>query len=234
MIDSATILATLSQRGITTLEGFVATKTQMTKAVRVDAKAASKIFEQLTAPSGRSAKFERPVPTIPVVLDGKRIESDQIARFSDRPLDYVHTTLEGGEQALVVFTDRSVMRNHLQNDPVMDALTAAGLQPRSHVEARDELGVWIYEDINFEEDVKMLPPGFGVDDLTQFSEGREWLEGSWNDVISSIRCRGCYAYCTADVGWNGDTITFGPWEDVPNLVPLGWNDRISSIWARSP
>jgi hypothetical protein len=241
MTDSSTTLHELSARGITTLEQFVDSKSRMRRPKRIDsAKTLEEILTRAAARSDASAKSKigPPSPSVPIVLDGKRVGYDEIARLNGKPLDYVATTLKGGEQALVVFSDRSIMRNHhlrqfngslrAIDSEVGNALMASGLQP-SPLLARINLGLRICEDINYGGDSWTFAPEEYVPDLTEFDEGLGPFDGDWNDKISSVQMARCYMQAWEDINEGGASLTLH--QDTPDLHAIGWGDVISGIWA---
>ena len=241
MIDPKTALQELSARGITTLEQFVESKARMRKPRRIDSeKALEEIFARSGVPSDSSVKSEigPPDSSVAIVLDGKRVQYNEIARLKGQPLDYVATRLKDGEHAIVVFSDRSILRNHSLRQfkgslrgittEVANALLAGGLQPSSTVASID-LGVRIFEDINYGGASWTFAPDEWVPDLTEFDEGLGVFGGDWNDKISSIQMGRCWCEAWEHTNEGGAHLVL--WEDTPNLHILGWGDRISTIWA---
>lgn len=242
MADPKTALQQLSARGITTLEQLAESKARMRKPRRIDSqKAFDEMLARSAAPADSSIKSNigPPSASVPIILDGKRVEYNEIARLSGRPLDYVATTVKGGGQALVIFSDRTIIRNHILrqlkgplqtiNKEIENALMAGGLQPASSLVPRVDLGLQIFVDINYGGSSWTFAPEEFADDLTEFDEGLGWFEGDWNDKISSVQMGRCYCYAWEDTFWNGASITLS--EDTPDLRAIGWNDRISSIYA---
>jgi hypothetical protein len=240
MTDPNTALRELSARGITTLEQLVERKARMRKPQRIDSEKALQDILARSAPPDPSfkSKIGPPASSVAIVLDGKRVEYNAIARLNGQPLDYVATTLKGGEQALVVFSDRSIMKDHrlrhfrgsLQaiNQDVEKALMAGGLQPSSAVARGIELGGRICVDHFFEGDSTTLAPNDYVPDLTEFDAGLGLFGGDWNDKISSIQMGRCWCQVWEDINEGGASLTFSV--DKPELDSIGWNDRISGIW----
>ena len=242
MSEPRMALQDLSARGITTLEQFAASKARMRKPQRINSQ---KALEEIVARAEASAdpsfksKIGPPAASVALVLDGKRVEYAAIARLNGQPLDYVATTLKGGQQALVAYSDRSVMRTlrlrqfksspRAINDEVDNALLAGGLQPSSATAADIALGVRICEHHNFEGDSFTLAPNDYVDDLTEFDEGLDVFSGDWNDKISSLQMGRCWCQVWEDVSQGGASISF--FEDKWELDSIGWNDRISCIWS---
>ncbi|WP_119269359.1 hypothetical protein [Taklimakanibacter deserti] len=237
-----TALKELSQRGITTLEQFVESKARMRKPRVIGTqKALEEKFARAAANSGASARSEikAPAASVPIVLDGKRVDYNEIARLNGRPLDYVATPLKGGGQALVVFSDRSIMRNHhlrqfrsaqqAIGSEVETALTAGGLTP-TLIEPRLDLGMRIFEHVNYGGDSAGFAPDEYVDDMMQFDDGLGLFGGDWNDIMSSVLVARCHCVAWEHIHDGGASITF--YSDTPNLHELGWGDRISAVWAR--
>jgi hypothetical protein len=238
MTDPTTALKNLAARGIATLEQFVASKARMRQPQRIDSKKALEgMLARSAAPPDPSYKstIGPPDSSVALVLDGKRVEYDAIARLESQPLDYVATTLKGGEQALVIFSDRSIMRDatlrHFQGSlatieqEVEKALMSGGLQPSSTFAPRGDFETRIFEDINWGGDSTGILPEYYVPDMTEFDED---TDGDWNDKISSIGIRGqCWCRAWEDINLTGADLYV--YEDKPDLHILGWGDRISSL-----
>jgi hypothetical protein len=239
MTDPKTALQQLSARGIITLDQLAESKARMRKPQRIDSEKALQDILARSAPPDPSfkSKIGPPASSVAIVLDGKRVDYNAIARLNGQPLDYVATKLKGGEQALVVFSDRSIMKNHRLrlfkgafqaiNQEVEKAVMAAGLQPSILAQGID-LGGQIFVDHFYEGDSTTLPPDGYVDDLTQFDAGLGLFGGDWNDKISSIRMGRCWCEVWEDTKQRGSHLVF--YEDQPELDSIGWNDRISTIW----
>jgi hypothetical protein len=105
MTNPKAALQELSARGITTLEQLAESKARMRKPQRINSEKALQDILTRSAPPDPSfkSKIGPPASSVAIVLDGKRVDYDAIARLNGQPLDYVATTLKGGEQALVIF-----------------------------------------------------------------------------------------------------------------------------------
>ena len=103
MTDPKTALQELSARGITTLEQLAESNARRRKPQRIDSEKALQDILARSAPPDPSfkSKIGPPASSVAIVLDGKRVEYNAVARLNGQPLDYVATTLKGGEQALV-------------------------------------------------------------------------------------------------------------------------------------
>lgn len=241
-MNSSEHLRALASRGVTTLEQFAESKAQMRKPQRINSQ---KAFEERLARSslgdGSSPRSEigPPADGIPIVLDGRRVEYSEVARLDGRPLDYVAATQKTGEPALVIFSDTSVMRDHLLkqhngptrtfSDEVESALLAGGIEPLMAIGPRLNLGMRIWEHDNFAGSSCLFAPEEYVDNLSEFDEGLGIFGGDWNDKISSIQVARCYCRAWEHAYEGGASLTI--YRDTPSLGTLGWNDRISTIWA---
>ena len=102
MTDPKVALQQLSARGITTLEQFVESAARMRKPQRIDSeKALQDVLARLAPPDPSfKSKIGPPASSVAIVLDGKRVEYNAIARLDGQPLDYVATKIKGGEQVV--------------------------------------------------------------------------------------------------------------------------------------
>ena len=237
MTDPKAALQQLSARGITTLEQLVESQALMQKPQRIDSeKALQDVFSRLAPPDPSfKSKIGPPASSVAIVLDGKRVDYNAIARLNGQPLDYVATTLKGGEPALVIFSDRSIMKNHRLrqfrgsfqaiSQEVEKALVAGGLQPASAIVQGIDLGGRFFEDHFYQGGYGTLAPNDYLPDLTKLSDG---LFGNWNDKISSIQMGRCSCQAWEDINQGGSSLSL--YQDTQELDSIGWNDRISTIW----
>lgn len=241
MTDSKTVLQELYARGITTLEQFVESEAQKRKPQRIDSKKALEaVLARSASDSSVKSKIGPPSSSVTIVLDGRRVDYNAIAQLNGQPLDYVATTLKGGEQALVVFSDRSIVRNHLLSQfkgsiPALDnevnkALIAGGLQP-SPLIPRIEVGLVIWEDVGYGGSDWTLGPEEYYPDLTEITGGLGLFGGDWNDKISSVQMARCYCVAWENIESQGLGAKLILYQDTPDLHILGWGDRISAIYA---
>jgi hypothetical protein len=232
------VLQDLNARGITTLEQFVESKVRMQKPQRIDTEEA--VEEGLAQPTPPDPSYKStigvPDPSVAIVLDGKRVDYDAVAKLDNQPLGYIATTLEGGKQALVISSDPSIVntrrlgqfRNPLDaiRGSVEKSLTSVGLRP-AVAQADGQIGVRIYTDHFYEGDSTVLAPEWYISDLREFDAGLGAFGGNWGDKISSIEVLG---HCRWQ-GWEmrdrgGSWIIGDSWREFDSV---GWNDDISSI-----
>jgi hypothetical protein len=189
------------------------------------------------------SKIGAPDPSVALVLDGKRVDYDKVAQLSDRPLCYIATMLEGGNPALVISSDQSVVSGPLvQSASQLDAikrgventLVGAGLTPgvaerlSGVAGLTSNVGVRIFENANFSGDSTVIPPESFIGDLRDFHEGREVFDSGWGDLISSFEILG---HCSLQ-GWemrDRRGQSFFATESVRDLGVFGWNDDFSSL-----
>lgn len=106
--------------------------------------------------------------------------------------------------------------------PPFGLFSVGGMPPREF---------FFYEHINFQGSRLILGQGRAYRNLTKVRMG---LFGNWNDEISSIRrslSTSSILRVFEHINFTGQSLTlFGDGRiEIPSLVPMGWNDRISSI-----
>ncbi|WP_088362908.1 hypothetical protein [Bacillus cereus] len=106
--------------------------------------------------------------------------------------------------------------------PPFSLFSVGGMAPREF---------FFYEHINYKGSQLILGQGRAYKNLTRVKMG---LFGNWNDEISSIRrsiTASSIVRVFEHINFTGQSLTlFGDGSiEIPSLVPMGWNDRISSI-----
>ena len=88
-----------------------------------------------------------------------------------------------------------------------------------------------YEHVDYRGDEFVMSSWECARDLTKCHHGYLGWGGSWNDYISSVKNWFAFwsVYCYEHVYYGGSWLLVPPQHLIPNLVNLGWNDRISSI-----
>lgn len=74
-----------------------------------------------------------------------------------------------------------------------------------------------------------LAKGFMWTDLTRVSRGG-FFGGDWNDEIFSLGSTNTSCIYCEHINLEGSKLFLGPNRPIDNLVPLGWHNRISSVW----
>jgi len=180
-------------------------------------------------------------PQVPLVLDGEVLEDPQeITEHNGKPLYYTPLRTRAGI-ALAAFTDPQAM---ISESSKLARRIAEGSIPAATSEHictsnPDSLGerVQFFEHINESGDTFGLngthggAPGEAFSDLTEVGHG---LFGDWNDVISSVSQLRWDVSLFEHINFKGSQLWLRGGCNTPNLVPLGWNDRASSVvnWGR--
>ncbi|MGZ3721822.1 MAG: peptidase inhibitor family I36 protein, partial [Bdellovibrionales bacterium] len=116
-----------------------------------------------------------------------------------------------------------------------DNLVPSGWNDRiSSISVSGNIGVTVYQDINYVG--QSLYINQTVADIRSYG-------GQWNDFISSFSVDGGWhnpppppsrrgQVCFYEnINYSGQSFCMSPGDQNANLVPSGWNDRISSIWV---
>lgn len=196
------------------------------------------------APSARTlapAPIIHRVPDVPLVLDGEVLEDPQeITKHNGQPLYYTPLRTRTGI-ALAAFTDPRSMIS--ESSKLVRRMTEGEIPEASseHVCTDPPFNlpdrVQFFWDINESGDTIGLngthegQPGEAYPDLTEVDHG---LFGDWNDEISSVsQCRWDVSLFE-HINFGGSQLWLRARCNTPNLVPLGWNDRASSLvnWGR--
>jgi hypothetical protein len=74
-----------------------------------------------------------------------------------------------------------------------------------------------------------LAKGYMWKDLRKVSRGG-FFGGNWNDEIFSLSSTNTSCIYCEHINLEGSKLFLGPNKPIGNLVPLGWHNRISSVW----
>ena len=107
-------------------------------------------------------------------------------------------------------------------------------QPVSPPPPQQPPGDWgsvqMFSDVNYQGDWFWLNKGYEWARLSKVSRGTVlFFSGDWNDQISSIGWTGGPVTYYEHANFQGSSMTIPPKQPTPELVTLGWNDRISSV-----
>jgi hypothetical protein len=161
--------------------------------------------------------------TVPFLLCGTLYDPTDIERFQGQEL---HFTPAADGSHLIVVDDRSIMETWWQ----LSFLSLnAGSPPNPNPCPNPEDGrgprTYYYENDGFWGWAIGLRKNYGYYDLTEVGS---WLEGEWNDTVSSVKLVGTMISVLHEhVRWTGSTLNV--WQSQPTLHPWGWNDRASSL-----
>jgi hypothetical protein len=91
--------------------------------------------------------------------------------------------------------------------------------------------VQMFQDIEWQGNWTWCAKGQQIPDLRQVSRDCTlWWCGDWNDQISSTAATESWVAYYWDIWYRGNVLWQQPNQAFDNLVPLGWNDQISSVW----
>ncbi|MFF8370062.1 hypothetical protein ACF05W_14605 [Streptomyces lydicus] len=178
-------------------------------------------------------QLKRPIePQVPLVLDGEEVEDlERMNAEIAGPLFMTRLAYDSSV-ALGVFTDRAAMLSEARRQSVASRKTE--LRPREHIctsnpDSLEDI-VRFWEDANESGDIRSVGPGLGYADLSRLHRGFLGTQ-NWNNIISSL------SWCRFDVSLfdltgfdaSGGEFFAPKGCNTPDLAPLGWNDRASSI-----
>ena len=163
--------------------------------------------------SGYARNFIRHiVPQVPITIDGIEYEPNDIKRFDGQPLHFFPVMRSGYASAMHVFTQARDAFRYTHEFKQLEVIPVLGDR------------VVIFEHINYQ--------GHDKDFWVNISNlGGCWMYPfhGWNDQISSIQSGSRTTTFYEHVDYKGSSFTMMNNQSISNLVPLGWNDRISSI-----
>jgi hypothetical protein len=162
--------------------------------------------------------------TVPFLLRGTLYDPTDIERFQGQEL---HFTPAADGSHLIVVDDRSIMEAWWQLSFLSRNAGSPPNPPNPHPNPGDGLGARTiyYKDDRFLGWTIGLRENRGYFDLTEVGS---WLEGDWNDVVSSVRLIGTMITVLHEhIHWTGSTLNV--WQSQETLHPWGWNDRASSL-----
>jgi hypothetical protein len=95
--------------------------------------------------------------------------------------------------------------------------------------------VCIFEHVDYHGDWFWVESGRVYSDLTEVSRNTTlWWSDDWNDTISSMSMTNDHMLYSEHTHQQGNTLYLKPNTKVRELVSIGWNDRISSVWNYGP
>ncbi|MFI7416101.1 hypothetical protein [Nonomuraea sp. NPDC049684] len=213
-LEEADVLALLRDHDITTLEQLVAKAVRAPRSAEpVPADPARTLARPKAATALATARITHPAPAMAVVVDGVEHDPADLTRFDGRPLTYLYHP-----ERLTAVTDDTAVNG---------ALWAAALLRDPRPATRGE--VQMFEHVEYAGDWFWCPARQAYNDLTDVHHGPLHLH-DWNDVISSMGGTNCTVRYYEHINFGGSSLIVPPFSDIPNLVPSGWNDRISSVW----
>jgi hypothetical protein len=250
------IVASLREIGVTTLEQLVSHIIRKTAAARPNI---SPIF--VVDRLDKTLPIRHTLPTIPVIIDGVEYDPRDIDRFDGTPLHFIYFRRKNGSALFEATTDGEQIKtarllltySKIQDwVPIWDEDGRLGLG-QIHGPATDHGGSGNSAPDSGDDDLDSGPP-FNARSIQMFSAanyGGDWFwlkegyqyarlsevdrntvlffSGDWNDQISSLAGVPGPVIYFEHANFQGSTLTIGGYTPIPDLTPMGWNDRISSV-----
>jgi hypothetical protein len=173
-----------------------------------------------------------------VVLDDREVDGADLPRWDGTALDFVAIGGEGATEPLRAFTVAAEAAEFMRSievpaEPPAGYPAPTDPTPSFHVGGSPAR---YCEHINFAGAQVQLELAHALVDLTRVTMSGWWFWAvSWNDQISSVISGSGWSTLwehvyPASFGYPpGSKLHDGPFGVIANLVPLGWNDRVSAI-----
>jgi hypothetical protein len=230
-ITAEAILASLSQEGIRTLDQFAH---RYADAVRASMQAnpglQSRFGPAFALPGDVAPKaLKHRIPTYALTVDGVPIDPKAISKYHGQALRFFITAEMHAEHRFAAYTSEDGLKQAVE----AHAALSGPILPRAST--GNNTG-FCFENIGFGGATLKIPRmsdwwNFTLPDLTQVyrSNFLWWGWNPWNDVISSIKSEDHTLHFFEDIHLSGSMLIVSPQVQLTSLVPLGWNDRISSL-----
>jgi hypothetical protein len=230
-ITAEAVLALLNKEGIQTLDGFAR---RYADAVRSSMQANPSLqasfgpaFAGLPAPAQKSLIHR--VPSHALTVDGIQIAPNEITKYNGRPLHFFVTAEMQAESRFAAYTSeqglQQALRTHQEKAGAIRPLTSGG----------NNTG-FCFENIGFGGATLKIPRmnewwNFTLPDLTKvyIHNFLWWGWDPWNDIISSVKSEDHLLRFWENINLSGSSLLIAVGVQITSLVPLGWNDRTSSI-----
>jgi hypothetical protein len=175
-----------------------------------------------------SRRERRPLPHVPIVLNGTRSAPDGVLEYRDRPLYFVSDSQATADGVVQVFTTKDLAQTYCVESGAMES------SKRSRMAAFVQDGsVELFRHIDFEGDRWFFSQAWG--DIPDFRHVYGWSNININDEVSSLYNSAMSNFLVLfehiqydPFGW-ALYITPGA---LPNLHDIGWGDMASSMAYR--
>jgi len=232
------VLDQLRRAGISTLEEFAEHYAAAVSASMVTNPRSADMFRPPAGqlrdlPERRTSPPPKHRPsTMPMSIDGGTPAEDEIQRYEKA---HVHLVVDKQtEESGVVsgFTNPGDRDDYItgQEQPETESQSFAATSS-----VANDTG-YCYENTGFGGSALRIPRmndwwNYTLDDLTRYYRScfLWWCWNPWNDIISSVRAESHWIVVYEHIYLQGSSLSFYPWSQWPDLSPLGWNDRISSL-----
>lgn len=189
------------------------------------------------------------VPSCPVTLDGKSIHPENVKDFNGKPLYYVLDEPAAAGEVLPIFSVPEKAQRYCKKTTPKKPLLAdndASTALSTHSQSKDVTegdpfigAARLYEHINFQGGLwDMYAMNGNVPDFRSVFCFLWWCQNI-SDRVSSVdnqcvamavyRPRRAFTVLHDNINFAGSELWIVERQKIPSLVPLGWNDRASSV-----
>lgn len=163
-----------------------------------------------------SVANQHPIPQVPIVVDGERMEPNEIRNFNGQELHYLVNEQALSEGVVYVFTSLEMRQSfvnlaNLQNSQIQPS--ACTFYPS------------FYQGASYTGSAMTVVPGYSR------SFSGSW--SSWNNTITSVKtAANAYSGYTKlydSVWYSGSSLWLATCGNTPNLSIYGWDNRAGSI-----
>jgi hypothetical protein len=172
-----------------------------------------------------------PIPQISIVIDGVYYAPQEIQQLNGISLHFVLSEETQKEEFLYIFKTPQEVQQYLQFQKTLP-LNLIKLQNSSiQASLTTTVSANFFEHLFFNGAVLTLEAGHAWSDLEKACKSQFlwWCTSDWNKVISSVRTGSTTVMLFEHINFEGSSLTIPPHRSVESLVPLGWNNRVSSI-----
>jgi hypothetical protein len=230
-ITAEAVLTLLNKEGIQTLDQFArryadSVRSSMRSNPGLQA-SFGPAFAGLPAPAPKPLIHR--VPTHALTVDGVQIALNDITKYNGRPLHFFVNAEMHAEKRFAAYTSeqglKQALQTHQQKAGAIQPLTSGG----------NNTG-YCFENIGFGGATLKIPRmsdfwNFTLPDLTKVYRNcfLWWCWNPWNDIISSVKSEDHLLRFWENINLSGSSLLIAVGVQISSLVPLGWNDRTSSI-----
>ena len=158
----------------------------------------------------KSAEIVHPIPQVPIVVDGVKMDPRDITKFNGQELYYLVNDDAKNQGVVFIFTT-------LQG---IEKVTVLNEKTTSAYGCVDPTDIWT--NVDFQGDYKTLSPWNGI------GQGSFW-NTSWDNNIESVHSSTCnYTKFYDSTSYSGSQLWLATNGWTSWLVPYGWDNRAGS------
>lgn len=230
-ITAEAILARLNKEGIQTLDEFArryadAVRSSMTANPGLQASLGPAFAAH---PPLAPKPLRHQVPSHALTVDGVQIAPDDITKYDGQPLHFYINAEMHAQNRFAAYTSEQGLQQALKTHQEK----AGAIQPRTS--AGNNTG-YCFENVGFGGATLKIPRmsdfwNFSLPNLNQVYRNcfLWWCWNPWNDIISSVKSEDHLLRFWENTNLSGSSLIIAVGVQITSLVPLGWNDRTSSL-----